>query len=59
MKATDKYINILFDEINVQLLRHNIEYEKGIDSKRLYSRSHAEGNERLFLVDHNKENVKK
>ena len=59
IKAYDKDIKMLFDEINVQLLRHNIEYENTLNSKKLYSRPHLEGNERLFLVDAKKrDNVK-
>jgi len=49
IEATTEHIKMLLDEINLQLLRHNIEYEKTIDEKTLCSIKHLENNEKLFL----------
>ena len=59
IKCTEKEIKVLFDEVNVQLLKHNIEYEKTLDYKKLCSKAHLEGNVKLFLVEEKKkENIK-
>ena len=42
---------MIFDEINLQLLRHSIEYEKTLDDVTLYSKKHLEDNQRLFVTD--------
>lgn len=50
IKATSEHMKLLLDEIKLQLLRHNIEYEKTLDEKTLYSKKHLEKNEKLYIV---------
>tara|TARA_B110000008_G_scaffold275502_1_gene313060 strand:+ start:1055 stop:1639 length:585 start_codon:yes stop_codon:yes gene_type:complete len=54
IKATTEHTKMLLDEINLQLLRHNIEYEKTLDEKTLYSVKHLENNEKLFIINSKK-----
>ena len=49
IKANKNHINMLFDEINLQLLKHNIEYEKTLSERILCSKTHLENNQKLFL----------
>ena len=50
---------MLLDEINLQLLRHNIEYEKTLDENTLCSIKHLENNEKLFIIhSKKKESIK-
>lgn len=53
-KASQLDIKMIFDEINLQLLKHNIEYEKTLDEKTLHSKSHLENNEKLIITHHKK-----
>ena len=53
-KASQIDIKMIFDEINLQLLKHNIEYEKTLDDKTLHSKSHLENNEKLIITHHKK-----
>tara|TARA_Y100000591_G_scaffold307132_1_gene306235 strand:- start:4390 stop:5085 length:696 start_codon:yes stop_codon:yes gene_type:complete len=60
IKCTKDHINMLYDIINIQLLNHNIEYEKTLDEKILYSKIHLENNQRLFITDtKKKDNINK
>jgi len=54
IKATTEHIKMLLDEINLQLLRHNIEYEKTLDENTLCSIKHLENNEKLFITNSKK-----
>jgi|TARA_B110000261_G_scaffold148305_1_gene173965 hypothetical protein len=59
IKATADHIKMLLDEINLQLLRHNIEYEKTLDENTLCSIKHLENNEKLFIIhSKKKESIK-
>ena len=42
---------MIFDEINLQLLKHNIEYEKTLSERILCSKTHLENNQKLFLSE--------
>ena len=54
IKSNKEHIIMLYDEINLQLLKHSIEYDKTLDEKILYSKSHLKNNERLFITDSKK-----
>jgi len=54
IKSNKEHITMLYDEINLQLLKHSIEYDKTLDEKILYSKSHLKNNERLFITDSKK-----
>lgn len=51
IKSNKEHITMIFDEINLQLLKHNIEYEKTLDEVTLYSKKHLENNQKLFVTD--------
>ena len=57
IKSTMSHIKLLYDEINLQLLKLNIEYEKTLNENILYSRQHLENNEKLFLVEKKKKDA--
>lgn len=60
IKSTKEHITLLFDKINLELLNHNIQYEKTLDEKTLYSKTHLENNQRLFITDiKQKDSIKK
>ena len=54
IKSNKEHITMLYDEINLQLLKHSIEYDKTLDEKILYSKSHLKNNEKLFITDSKK-----
>ena len=51
IKYNKEHITMIFNEINLQLLKHSIEYEKTLDEVTLYSKKHLENNQRLFVTD--------